>query len=379
MGLLISVFLLIAGVTGTVLAFYRELDGLLNPELFESAPPSAAATLLDPVELRDRVQAQFPKEKIDAIVLDRKPGESVNFWVDGREVFVDPYDGHVRGARTFGTLKEGKWSVLTFIYVLHYSLALGEVGNWLFGIAAVLWTFDNFVGAYLTFPPSAAASGKQQRRSWLAWLVRWLRAWQLKSGTLFSLVFTWHRASGLWVWGFLLVFAWSGVALNLGDQVYSPVMNVLLGPAHEEPEEHEPPPEPRDPPQLDAHAALDLGRKLMAAAAEQRGFQILSEKYLSYDPVQRAYAYIADSSLDVDARLAGTMVTFNGDDGRQLELYTPADTTRDTFDSWLIALHFGRIRQLGFLYRSFVGVLGCFVAALSVSGVWIWLRKRRKR
>ena len=46
---------------------------------------------------------------------------------------------------------------MPFLYKLHYSLALGEVNSYLFGVVALLWTIDCFVGAYLTFPPPSGA------------------------------------------------------------------------------------------------------------------------------------------------------------------------------------------------------------------------------
>jgi uncharacterized iron-regulated membrane protein len=256
------------------------------------------------------------------------------------------------------------------VYHLHFTLALGDVGIWLMGIIAILWTVDCFVGAYLTFPVS---SGKAKK----PWLLRWLPTWGLKTGKLFSLVFSWHRASGLWVWGLLLVFAWSAVALNLNDDVYRPLMNVVL------PEdEHAEPPElleARNAPKLDMRAARDRGHSLMAREAELRGFHVFGERWLAYDPRRGVYNFGAETSLDVGPRLADTHVVFDGDDGRLIAFHAATLTTRGKLDAWLVALHFGSVREGGLAYRIFVCVLGVLVALLSVTGVWIWLRKRDKR
>ncbi|HTU58939.1 MAG TPA: PepSY-associated TM helix domain-containing protein, partial [Polyangiales bacterium] len=206
-----AVFLTVAGLTGCLLAFYTDLDAALNPELFRVHPPSPGAPLLDPLVVREKLLAQLPPgTEVQGVMLRLKPDRSVNYWIDERETFVDPYTGALLGSRKFGKLSEGKKNVMTFLYEFHFTLALGEVGSWLFGVVALLWTFDCFVGAYLTLPPARARQAGAKRKSWLS---RWLPAWLLKTNKLFTLVFTWHRASGLWVWGFLLVFAWSGVAL----------------------------------------------------------------------------------------------------------------------------------------------------------------------
>ena len=42
-GLVMTVFLVVAGLTGSLLAFNRELDAALNPELFRVEPPGPGA------------------------------------------------------------------------------------------------------------------------------------------------------------------------------------------------------------------------------------------------------------------------------------------------------------------------------------------------
>jgi uncharacterized iron-regulated membrane protein len=49
----------------------------------------------------------------------------------------------------------------------------------------------------------------------------------------------------------------------------------------------------------------------------------------------------------------------------------------NTITSWIVALHVGAV--FGLPYRAFVSMMGIAVALLSVTGVWIWLRKRNKR
>lgn len=371
-GLVMAAFLFNAGVTGSLLAFYSDLDAALNPELRRVKPPWVGAPLLDPLDLRERLQKQLPGKSVEGLILQRRAGESVNYWIDERETFVDPYSGALLGSRRFGDLTEGRRNVMTFLYRLHYSLALGEVGNWIFGIVAILWFVDCFVGAYLTLPPRAK-DGSQK-----PWVARWLPSWLVRTNKLFAFVFTWHRASGLWVWGLFLVFAWSGVALNLGEQVYRPVMNVVLP---ETPRPKLPPlPQPRPAPRLELRAALDQGRRLMRAEEGRRGFRVIGERWLSYDERRGTYDYTIESTLDIDERLGETAVTFDGDDGRLVQFRAATGQgARGTFDSWIVALHFAAVRPLGVAYRVFVSALGVVVAALCVTGVWIWWRKRAAR
>lgn len=369
-GLFMAVFLLVAGLTGTMMAYYRPLDRLLNPELFVAEPPKPGAPLLDPFVLRDRLNDQLPEEKrVDYVMLELLSDSTVNYWVDGRETFVNPYTGAIQGSREFGSLREGRKSILTFFYELHFTLGIGDVGLWIMGVVALLWCFDCFVGAYLTFPP-----GLPNRGATVRWVARWSQSWLLKTKRLFSLVFTWHRASGLWVWAMLLVFAWSAVALNLNERFYAPLMDAVW-PRHEQelPELAK----PREKPRLDERSAHARARQALDEQARARGFRVYDERYLSYEVDHGTYGLTVHSSLDVGERLSETTVFVDGDDGHFVALMAPTGhDARSTFDSYLIALHFGSWDALGAPYRAFVAVLGVLVAALSVTGVWIWLRKR---
>lgn len=57
-GLAITAFIIVMGVTGTILAFHTELDRMLNPALM--TVPVRDAPLLDAVALRERAAAMEP-------------------------------------------------------------------------------------------------------------------------------------------------------------------------------------------------------------------------------------------------------------------------------------------------------------------------------
>lgn len=387
-GLALVVFLVVAGLTGSVLPFYQELDRALNPDLMESAPPNPGAALMEPFALQERIQQQLPSgQHYREVYFKLEPGHALDTWVEvaddqWQQMFVNPYNGEIQGTREWGNLLEGKRNLIPFVYSLHYSLALEEVGTFLFGVAALLWTVDCFVGAYLTFPAPARngngggqdTSGKPRNASWFR---RWMPAWLLRTNKLFSLVFTWHRASGLWLWAFLFVFAWTGVGFNMNG-VYEPVMRVMLGmrPSfHDQlPHLEKPYPEPR----LSLRDAHETGRRLMAQAAEERGFEITSESSLQYASDHGVFIYAVGSSLDISSDHPGTEVYFSGADGSLVGFDAPTGTAAgNTISNWLFALHMAAVG--GLAYRIFVVLMGLAVTVLSVTGVWIWWRKRTKR
>jgi uncharacterized iron-regulated membrane protein len=385
-GLLMTVFLVVAGVTGSLLAFYHELDVISNPSLYHVPVPVPVQEPLDPLQQREALQRLLPEGLFaHRVSLETHEGVASSFEVSAApgvqyegddEFFIDPYSGRLLGSRRWGDLTQGVRNVMPFVYRLHFSLALGAVGSTLFGVVALLWTLDCFVGGYLTLPAARRTGG---RRGAKAWLARWRPSWLIKGGQIFSWVFTWHRASGLWVWALLLVFAWSAVGLNLRD-VYHPVMNGLFG-LDERAFERLP---KYDPPRMVAGlgwaAAHRRGQVLMAEQAGQRGVEVFAEHRLVYAPEFGAYRYHVQSSLDVSDRYASTTVWFDADSGALLAFEAPTgQSAGQTITTWIYQLHFGSVHGLGLPYRIFVSLLGLAIAVLSVTGVWIWWVKRAKR
>jgi uncharacterized iron-regulated membrane protein len=302
------------------------------------------------------------------------------------EYFVDPYTGAVLGSRAWGDLSQGRKNIVPFIYRLHDNLALGEMGHVLFGIVAVLWTLDCFVGAYLTFPIRSPKKQEIQSKRMLGlaspgrWLGRWSRAWLLKVSKLASLVFTWHRASGLWVWGMLLMFAWSGVALTFYGEVYKPVMSAFVSMDESGFEAVQANKKDRPIPALTWSEALIRGQTLLSEQAEQEGFEVIEPERLRYFEHLGHFQYRAKSSLDIMTHYAQTGVWFDGDSGEYRALDVPTGKNAGvTATTSLYALHFGNWATGGLAYRIFVCVCGVLVGLLSVTGVWIWWRKWKQR
>lgn len=377
-------FLIMAGLTGAVLAFQHELDAALNPSLFHVEASSADGERLSYLQMREHLLAQVPGIEVTHLPLRHGPNESVLFYVakskeatslENNQYFVHPYTGQVLGGRNWGDISQGKKNLIPFLYKLHYSLALGTVGVYLLGIVALLWTFDCFVGAWLTFPP--IAPGSTSRLKAKGWWKHWLKSWIFKTGSFYKATFTWHRAGGLWTWGLLLVFAWSAVGMNLAE-VYEPTMRTLFGLDQHPYFTIATLEEPRYQSKITWHEAVEHGRELMSAQAASEGFQVQQPHYLSYSPAQGVYRYQVRSSLDISHRYPSTVVWFDSNTGQQVAFLAPTgQTTGNTITTWLDNLHFASVG--GWLYQVVVSIVGLAVAALSITGVIIWWKKWRAR
>ena len=348
------------------------------PAVFRVAPPTPGAAPLDALLLRERIAARFPQAQVSYAPLSAPPGRSMVFYLRqsgdtplaSDEVFVDPYTGAILGQRRWGEISQGAINLLPFIERLHYALALGDTGLLIFGLVAIVWTADCFIGAMLTFP----ARLKKRTPASKPWLLRWRPSWLLRRhGGSYKLVFDLHRAGGLWLWAMLLVFAWSGVAFNLYG-VYAAVMQPLF--PHQGSEEivarHTPAPAPH----LGWPAALAQGRVLMADLARQQHFAILEENALAYERELGVYSYQVRSSRDVRDHKGLTSIFFDAASGRQLATWLPTGAASgDTIRSWISALHMASM--WGWPFKMVICAMGVLVAGLSVTGVLIWRRKRQ--
>ena len=114
----------------------------------------------------------------------------------------------------------------------------------------------------------------------------------------------------------------------------------------------------------------------MAEQAEIHGFTVESPMALTYDPEKGLYSYKVRGSRDIQDRRGNTEVLFDADTGEmRLVLLPTGQYAGNTVTSWLYALHEANV--FGMPYRIFVCVLGLAIVLLSVTGVYIWWKKRR--
>lgn len=386
-GLVMAGFLVIAGLTGALLAFEHELDAALNPGLMQVTSPASDAVAMDALALREAVLAHYPGARINRVDFATRPDQPVVFrlkWPAAMqdrndEVFVNPYTGQILGARRWGDITQGVHNLATFAWRLHHSLALGKTGAYVLGIIALAWTLDCFIGAYLTLPQrrrmqQAALPAEQGGKSWLA---RWRPAWQVRwrSGG-FKLNFDLHRAGGLWLWMLLLVLAWSAVGFNLRE-VYRPAMGLLF-PMQTSSQTLPKAAANQPDPELGWHAARAVGRALTAEQAQAHGFIVQQELSLAYDASKALYRYRVRSDRDIRDENGSTSIWFDGNSGQLKAVFLPTGAAAgDTVTTWLYALHMASVG--GLPYKIVIAVMGVAVMLLSLTGVLVWRKKYAAR
>ncbi|WP_232411569.1 MULTISPECIES: PepSY domain-containing protein [unclassified Methylophilus] len=399
LGLASALFLLLTGLTGAVISWDHELDEWLNPAWMHSESQGLHQSTL---ALAKQVAERYPQVQVSSIPLKVEPGHTLAIGVrplpnppNGLEpvtfnqVFIDPVTGDELGKREWGAVwPVDRTNAVSFLYKLHYSLHLPEMwgidrwGIWLLGGVAIIWLIDSFIGFYLTLPKSAnrpkTKLHKAQRHSHQAtFLQRWWPAWKMRwNSSTHKRYFDMHRAFGLWTWLLLIILAFSAFALNLRREVFMPVMKsaFTLTPTPSDVRPRLPGPQ-QLPPKVDYEKVLDLAIN----DARAQGWQEPAGR-ISYSAAYQLFN-VDFYHPDADHGVAGAghkRLYYDGLDAHYVGKRIPWEGgVGDVIVQAQFPLHSGRI--LGLPGRILISVMGLVVAMLSVTGVYLWWKKRKAR
>ena len=369
-GLSIAGFLFVAGLTGSILAFEPELDAMMNPGLFRavSAPSSP---LLSLGELVERVEQSDERLRVTAALLAIERSQSVLLWVEPRtpvgslgfdQLFVDPASAQPLGHRQWGACCFDRKQFIPFVYQVHMTLFLpAGAGALLMGGVAIAWLFDSIVGLMLAWPRSRTAGHG------------WSRVLRFKRGSRgFRAMFDLHRLAGLWPWPLLIASAITGISLNLREQIMQPLVEAIspLSPG--------PLDDPVGPDRPAPALSFDLAAERALASIKKQhvrpavvyathqaplglyGFAISEPVGNPRNGLGPSWVYVDDQSGSVRHR----QIMGEGSGG-------------DVFFQAQLPLHSGRIA--GTAGRAVTAFYGIAVALLSLTGVYVWWRKRSAR
>ncbi|WP_413771502.1 PepSY-associated TM helix domain-containing protein [Psychrobacter sp. AC24] len=415
-----AAFLIITGITGTLLAFHDELDDIFNHKLAQVEKQNASH--LPIAELHDKVISAYPQYAFSSMPTSIAAERSAVFSVDRargkaaqnqpkapfQQVYVHPYTGDIIGTRD---RDEWAWhNTMWKVFWLHRDLLLGDIGKLLLGIVALVWTINCFIGFYLTFPRAVKKKAQNQTspKKRASFLKRWLPAWKIRTkSNMFKLNYDLHHAFGLWLWGILFVIAWSSVGFNLRE-VYQPVMHAVV--ALEERGERQ------ENSRKQSEKAEQASGAEPATRVEVVSNEVVDDEAVDVVNKANSIAYLSEQA-NIAAQSKGMLVReFLGirwieDEGQwQLRFKTDRDIGKkggassitvnartgsiervnfgyqsssfgSKADQWLSTLHMGHISQgIGhLLYQIFLALIGLAVTVLSITGVYLWWKGRQSR
>jgi uncharacterized iron-regulated membrane protein len=353
LGLTIGAVFVLAGLTGSLLVFYVELDEVLNPELhvteqqtqqpLQSYEAIYQALKQAHSERSGAWRLEIPRNS-QAMLMARyykaKEKEHVHF--APLMAWVNPYTGEVVSSRFWGDY------VMTWIYDLHYELLLDKTGKIIMGIIGIFLLVSVVIGVYLWWPKSG------KFKSALTF-----KAKASKERFHYDL----HNVSGIYSLVFLGLLLISGAILELPDY-FNPLLN-KLSPLHKGDDFQSTVPHTGQ-----TRITVDEAVKLAAQNYPNAKLRWIETPSNAED----SYNFRFYQKGEPSQRFPKSIVWVDQYNGKVLAKRDPAEqSSGDVFLSWMHPLHSGEIA--GMTGRVIVVISGFIPAILFYTGFVRWRQK----
>jgi|SRR5690348_6844167 len=194
-GLIAAIFLVVVGVTGSILAFAPDYDVWLHPSFWRVTPRGSP---LPEQELLERIQRQLDSGvRVEQIDLLGAHSSQIFLLTDGRTLFVNPYDGEILHVRNGPSATNG---FLLAVHELHVGLFAGNIGEWIVDGATAASLLLVCTGLYLWW---------DKKRLNIKWTATWRR-----------IIWDVHNISGLYGFALFFILAASGLLVAFETPLY---------------------------------------------------------------------------------------------------------------------------------------------------------------
>ena len=346
--------LIVIGVTGSVLVYDGEIQSWLDPEQIVRVTSTGPTASLD--RLVAAAQAVAPSGgRVASISLPSEDGlpASVGFG-GGRgapSVLLDPVTAEVVGNRSGPPRQPG---LMLDIFLLHANFLSGMQGRAIVGWLGIAMCVLGFSGLIMWWP-------RRGRYAQAFTVARGIRGRRLLSEL--------HSVTGIWSLVVFMIVSFSGVYLAFPQQTNTAIRSLFQTEA--------PANAVRDlRVASEGRAALPLDQIAAIASAAAPGSRL------------RAVAIPTQPDLPYRVTLAPEGLVVNGGPaisvyvdpyaGRAISVLDPASYPFvEQIVAWQRPLHEGE--GLGPVFKFLVFLSGVLPLVFSVTGVWMWLKKRRRR
>ena len=339
-GMAAALFLFGLGLSGALLTFEDIIDPALNASAWYVKPQGT------PLKLTQITQAyakRFPQNSVEELVLQQRPDDTVKFIVrlsNGRDIGigVNPYSGEVVGRSS-----DQQFRPMLMIRNFHTHLLIHRrSGHMILTIAACCLLLLALTGIVLWWPR---------------------KIFKLRGGKSHTVVLDLHQMLGLWSSACVLLFALTGIAIGFEDQVNQWAFAVshvqpALWPT---PQPHAADVLPLSPDELlaKAESIAPAARPIVLDFGDSHNDPVLVIMKFPEDHLGRTWVI-----LD---RYTGDVLRFDNTRAMPIAL--------KYVRIWNQEIHTGEI--FGWPTRLLACIFSLAVAALAVTGPWIWWNRTR--
>lgn len=195
LSLVAGIFIVILGISGSIMAFESELDRVFHPALSYVKPQSKALSL---AEISAAIAKAFPDGRIRTYLLSTSPDISYQVVTNQELVYVNQYTGEILGVQKDPDFIS---NALNYVHQVHLRLAIrnrADTGKEIIKWVGAVILFLLLSGLYLWWPAKRMTirSGASSRRFW----------------------FDLHNTVGIFSLVFLLALAITGAVIGFEDK-----------------------------------------------------------------------------------------------------------------------------------------------------------------
>jgi uncharacterized iron-regulated membrane protein len=341
-GAIAAVFLIVLGVTGSLMVFEDDIDHALNPKLTWVHPTGSRMTV---TAMQAAMEKRYPGYKVASF--DIPPRQDVAWRASlapetrGKNLAIafNPYTGEILGNDADRNNFAGK------LHQLHLRLLLDRLGQNIVGWAGPFLLLLSLTGLVLWWPRKIISFNRKS------------------SGKKIN--FDLHQAIGIWASVFLMMFALTAIVIRW-EKGASEVVNALTN-------SPEPPPFPRPQPPQPGLVPLNPDRLLAIAESAAAGARPTFIQ-LAGNPIRIALRYPEDRTPAGRTNILIEPHTGN------IVFHLDARTGPLGFryvKLWNREIHTGDI--FGWPTRMLAAAVSLLLPVLAVTGPLIWWNRRRKK
>jgi uncharacterized iron-regulated membrane protein len=355
LGLSLGLLFVLLGLTGSALVFYPEIDAALHPQVqLEAAGPAPAwnSAVWDAALQTGRAHRPDPHGTWSLEATGAPGAIPGRYYPSGHHghhaeremVWFSPDGSQIIRSQPWGGY------LMSWIYELHMHLLAGETGALVVGWSGLVLLLFLITGIVAWWP----------RGSW-----RKAFAFKRHSAPIRRLRDL-HKLTGLWSFILLFLFVGTGALLALPD-VRTQLLTATLG---------SPTPVPAP------LSSASSGRQVSIAQALTAAHRALPDARVTFIDVPgtgaEPFRIRAQVPGDPHGRFPSSYVFVDQYSGRVLAIHDTRQGNRATqVNQWVRALHDGSVA--GLATRILAVAMGLVPAALFVTGLLHWRRRRRSR